>query len=158
MNVQVISFHCVLKNPMGHVLSSTYNHDVMTHDPYQAEILPGLARGLQDLRKGEKRRICLRAENAFGYYDPDKVVERAIDDIPQHETLRLGDPIVSRSSDGKMSSLRVIKIGEDFVTLDGNHPLAGQDLIFEIEAVDTREATAEEISDIKRPIPTRNFH
>jgi FKBP-type peptidyl-prolyl cis-trans isomerase SlyD len=118
----------------------------------QDDVLGGLAEGLQNLQKGEKRRICLSAERAYGFYDPDKVIARAKDEFPRGEELKAGDHILIFSDSGQKRSYRVVEINGDHVLLDGNHPLAGQDLIFEIETVDARDATLEEIRESSGPI------
>src|SRR3569833_1576318 len=94
MKPQVVSFHCILKNSMGKVLSSTFNNDVMTHPSGDAEaILVGLAEGLQNLVKGERRQIKLTAERAYGFYDPSKEIECEREEIPRGRKLRKGDEI-----------------------------------------------------------------
>ncbi len=146
MKAQIVSFHCVLKNKLGKVLSSTFNNGVITVTGGPGVVLQGLAEGLQNLRKGEKRKIMLSAEKAYGFYDPQKVVQCMREELPDHLTLRHGDHVFLSSDDGVGRNLRVIEISGDRFTLDGNHPLAGQDLIFEIEATQARDATADEMS------------
>jgi FKBP-type peptidyl-prolyl cis-trans isomerase SlyD len=145
MKAQIVSFNCVLKNKLGKVISSTFNHDVITQAGSGNNVLKGLADGMQDLKKGEKRLISLSAEKAYGFYDPGKVIVCPRDELSRGQYLRQGDQVVMRKDNGEQSSLRVVEILEDSVTLDGNHPLAGQDLVFEIEATQARDATAEEI-------------
>ncbi|MBL7543449.1 MAG: FKBP-type peptidyl-prolyl cis-trans isomerase [Bdellovibrionaceae bacterium] len=146
MNVQVISFKCVLKNNLGTVISSTFNRDVLTAgQPDQTAMLSGLTKGLQNLVKGEKRSIALSAEEAYGLYDPKKVVFFPRKKIPN--STKKGEVINILSKSGIPRSYKVLELHSDFVSLDGNHPLAGQDLIFEIEALDARDATTDEINE-----------
>jgi FKBP-type peptidyl-prolyl cis-trans isomerase SlyD len=143
MKAQVISFHCVLKDSLGHVISSTFNHDVLTGPPSGRAPLGALAEGLRDLKEGEKRKIALSAERAYGFYDPGKVITCAREGLSRGD-IRLGDRIVG-DHDGRRTVFKVIGIDGDEVTLDANHPLAGRDLVFEIEAIDVREATRDEV-------------
>jgi len=145
MKPQVVSFHCILKNKFGRVLSSTFNHDVITQPGGAEPILTGLAEGLQNLVKGERRMIVLSADRAYGYYDPAKVIECDREDLPEGRSLRKGDEIQLPLEDGDSMHLRVTGIRGDRLVLDGNHPLAGQDLIFEILATAARDATHDEI-------------
>ena len=147
MRAQIVSFHCVLRNQVGKLISSTFNHDVITQMDGQGDQLRGLIDGLQNLTKGEKRRICLAAHQAYGFYDPALVFETARSKLSQGSTLRPGQEVVSQLSSGESKVYRVIGTTRDSVTLDANHPLAGQDLIFEIETTDAREATLEEIEE-----------
>ena len=144
MAIQVISFHCLLKDRLGRVISSTYNHSVLTHGPRANGTLKALGNALSELRKGEKRRVCLRAEEAYGFYNPKLVIVRKLDELTVCDPFKLGEKVVYDRG-GERREYRVIAITSEIVTLDGNHPLAGQDLVFEIEATDAREATPEEI-------------
>lgn len=160
MNIQIVSFHCILKNKLGRVISSTFNHEVLTWDESQQNMLAGLARGLQNLKKGEKRRIALSAEQAYGFYDPQKVLHFHRNELPSGRPIHLGQTYLMRTREGKHENFRIAQINGDQVTLDGNHPLAGQDLVFEIEATAVRNATPEEISDSAStdPSSTKYLH
>jgi FKBP-type peptidyl-prolyl cis-trans isomerase SlyD len=158
MGIQVISFRCVLRNKLGQVISSTVNHDVMSSAEHQNEMLSGLVLGLQNLTKGEKRQIELSAKDAYGYYDLLKVFVRRRDEIKGGDVLKAGDQFMLKIASELQRLVRVTEVSEDTVTLDSNHPLAGQDLIFEIEAIDAREATAEEIADSQPPLTLIPLH
>lgn len=108
--------------------------------------MPGLARGLKNLKKGERRQILLSAEEAYGFYDPDKVIIIPRRLLPKGP-LTLGMSVSVANQQGEVRSYRVLQVLKDSVQLDGNHPLAGQDLAFEIEALDVREATPAELED-----------
>jgi FKBP-type peptidyl-prolyl cis-trans isomerase SlyD len=177
MKAQIISFHCTLKDPLGRVISSSFNRDVLTavldakpsgkrnikavHAPAPApanpaqstsnsysdfhEPIQGLVEGLQGLRKGEKRQIFVAAERAYGYYDPQLVLTVSRKKLPHGEALEAGFQVVTQADDGEWRVFRVLSADGQYVTLDGNHPLAGQDLFFDVEATATREATPDEI-------------
>lgn len=158
MKIQIISFHCVVRNRVGTVVSSTFNHNVITHVEGHESLPQNLAKGLQNLRKGEKRQIFLAAEQAYGLYDPELVIEISRRKLSQNDLLRTGHRVITRSPDGKMKVFQVTHILGDRVTLDGNHPLAGQDLIFDIEATDAREATSEELAESYSKDMSRSLH
>lgn len=141
MNVQVVSFHCVLKNKMGHVLSTSFNQDVLTSSMAHNAPLGALSESLQNIRSGEKRRILIPAAKAYGFYDPRKVLRLPLEEL--NSPPKMGEKVQLASSD---IPYRVVEINEDMVILEGNHPLAGQDLVFEVEATQARPATAEEVS------------
>ncbi len=156
MNIQVISFNCVLKNKAGKIISSTFNREVITALQGQTAILDGLARGLQNLKKGEKRLIALSAQEAYGFYDPAKVIlfpRRHLD-----REVRVGQMISIVGKSGQVRAYKIIQCHQDMVTLDGNHPLAGQDLIFEIDTVDARDATPAEIAESTNVVATQLLH
>lgn len=156
MTPQIISFNCILKNSAGHLISSTYNKDVLTSINDDQALLLGLSKGLQGLRAGDKRRILLKAEEAYGFYDPKKVVyyprKRLSKDV------NTGEAVTIITKSGKAKIYRVVAIHSNMLSLDGNHPLAGQDLIFEIEALAARDATPEEINSASNEVRVQVFH
>lgn len=158
MKAQIVSFHCVLRNRIGKVLSSTFNQDVMTQSESQGEMLPALALELQNLHKGEKRRIALTAEQAYGFYDPHLSMEIARKKLDHVKDIHAGDQIFTRGEDGAPRMYRVVRLVGDSVVLDANHPLAGEDLVFEIEATEARDATESEIEDSLPENPLRYLH
>ncbi len=158
IKAQIVSFHCVLRDRVGKVISSTYNHGVLTSPEGQGKLLLGLAQGMQDLSQGEKRHISLSAEQAYGFYDPDLVIRVSRRGIVQGRYLEVGNQIVTQATDGEYKVFRVVHATQIALTLDGNHPLAGQDLTFEIEATEIREATDEEMAESHLKIPFLNFN
>ncbi len=167
MKAQIVSFHCVLKDQLGRVISSSFNRDVLTQvleaptNPnlrFPAEVglshgtelsnepLRGLVEGLQNLKKGEKRHILVKADRAYGFYDPELVLQVPRKRLPEGARLDVGFQVITQADDGECKIFRVIETQGESVTLDGNHPLAGQDLYFDVEAVAAREATDEEIA------------
>lgn len=156
MKPQVISFYCVLKNNLGKVISSTFNRDVLTHG--SGEYLPGLSEGLHNLKAGEKRQIFLSAPQAYGYYDLNLVIEVSRKKLPQGSRLKIGDKISIHTRDKKLRTFRVIQKNSRTLTLDGNHPLAGQDLIFDVEGIQIRDATQEELKEIHLESASQRYH
>ncbi len=143
MKAQIVSLHCVLKNRLGRVLSSSYCQDVLTCADGRGP-LRGLSKALSNLKKGERRKIALNAEEAYGYYDPKLVLICPREELKA--SVRVGQALEVEDDEGKTRVYRVAEVAPERVTLDANHPLAGQDLIFEIEALAAREATPEEVS------------
>lgn len=142
MKTQVVSFHCVLKNKLGKVLGSTFNHEVIAQSDGEGSMLQGLVDGMQDLHKGEKRSIFVPAEKAYGFYDQRLLVEVLRKEFSFGKQIKINDEVLYPDFAGKPRTFRVIKISPSVVLLDANHALAGQDLIFDIEATEARDATA----------------
>lgn len=145
MRAQIVSFHCVMKNQLGHVLSSSFNRDVINQQEGDNSRLEGLVAGLQNVTTGEKRQITVPANRAFGVYDPQLVIEVPRAELRSGDSLVVGSEIFKRpQAQGVQNVYRVIHSKADSVILDGNHLYAGQDLIFEIEVVSVREAIEED--------------
>lgn len=158
MQAQIVSFKCLLKNATGQLISSSFNRDVLTAIPTAAAPLKGLAQGLHGLQKGERRSIHVRAEEAYGFYDPKKVILFPLNKIPDFRNVRRGQTVSILSKTGQQRTYRVIQMHGDMVSLDENHPLAGQDLIFEIEGIDVRDATSEEIAEERNLVSRQWVH
>lgn len=160
MKAQIVSFHCVLKDRIGRVISATHNRDIITASDGHGDTLKALVDGLQNLKTGDRREIFIPAEEAYGFYDPELVIEVMKENIECGNALEVGQEIRVESENGGNKSFRVTQIKEGCITLDGNHPLAGQDLFFNIEATDARDATPDEIRESSgdTPGPGRLLH
>lgn len=154
MKAQIVSFHCVLKNKLGQVLSSSFNQDVINQieedntgaPPHR---LQGLVAGIQNVREGEKRQVAVAAHEAYGPYNPDLVVSVPRSELQKGDSLVIGSEIIGRSGPNASTLIyRVTQIIGDVLVLDANHPLAGHDLIFDIEVISARDACSE---DFERP-------
>lgn len=108
-------------------------------------LVPGLERQLLGLAVGDKRDITVTAEEGFGGYDEDLVMEIDRADVPNPKEVAVGDELVAESADDEEAVMRVVDVTDDAVVLDGNHPLAGQTLVYKIEVLEVRAATEEEI-------------
>lgn len=156
MNPQIISFNCLLKNRAGKLISATYNRDVLNAIDADDAQLIALAQGLQNIKKGEKRKISISAEQAYGFYDPNKIILYPTRKLPKD--IRLGQAIKIITKSGLIKNYVVSQFHNDLTSLDGNHPLAGQDLVFEIEALDVRDATDEEIENSNNSVSKQILH
>ncbi len=155
---QVVSFKCLLKNKLGQIVSSSVNREVLTALQGPQAPLFALVQQMQDLTVGEKRSIELPAEQAFGLYDPNKVVLVPRKKIENSKSLHIGKTINVISKSGESREYRVVEIYGDYVSLDGNHPLAGQDLVFEIDTLDVRDATENDLQDSQNLISSQKLH
>lgn len=156
MSIQVISFNCLLKNKAGQLISTTYNRDVLSAQDTDAGFLKGLAIKMQNLVIGEKRSIELTAEEAYGFYDPKKIVLFPKTRLPKNA--RVGETVQIAGKSGEIRSYKIIQLHGNMATLDANHPLAGQDLIFEIDVISARDASASEIEESGRKISEQLLH
>lgn len=138
------------------MISATYNRDVLNAIDADDAQLIALAKGLQNIKKGEKRKISVSAEQAYGFYDPSKIILYPTRKLPKD--IRLGESIKILTKSGLIKNYVVSQFHNDLTSLDGNHPLAGQDLVFEIEALDVRDATDEEIENSNNSVSKQILH
>ncbi len=159
MRAQIISFHCVMRNKLGQILSSSFNQDVINQKDTGNDRLPGLVDGLQSVHVGEKRSIPVPADNAYGNYDPRLVIELRRSELEYGDYLRLGSQILRHHGHApKQRLFRVTRIDGESVIIDGNHPLAGQDLVFEVEIVSAREVQDDDFLDASTLVPSQLVH
>ncbi len=102
-------------------------------------------RALEGHRVGDRVVATLTPEAAFGPYDPSLVIVEAIDNVPPPYR-HLGAEAEFQNEKGEVLTFRVVQIGDGKVTLDGNHPLAGQRATCVVDIVAVRDATPEEIA------------
>jgi FKBP-type peptidyl-prolyl cis-trans isomerase SlyD len=152
MKAQIVSFHCTLKNRIGEVISSTLNQEVLTGIEGYSGMLAALIQGLNCIKEGEKRQIVVPADQAYGLYDPKLVIKISRKKLQLQHPVHTGHQIVIQDDSKKSRVFYVTKVFNKSLELDGNHPLAGQDLIFDIEATSARDATAQEIDEFQSSI------
>ena len=144
---RVISFHYTLTNKAGEVIDTSRDSaDPFAYIEGASQIIPGLEKPMGLLSVGDKRKIEVAAPDAYGVHDDQLIVEVPKSKLPNSEELQPDDQFQAQGPNGEMLLFRVIEINGDQVKLDGNHPLAGEDLVFDVEVTAIRDATAEELS------------
>lgn len=139
---QIISFQCKITNPTGRTLVTSYIHGVLNQIDPEKPQFRSLIEKLQDLVEGEIRTIHLSASDAYGLYDPSKIVFFSRKNLAKN--IREGEFINLKNRDESEHLYRIVSLQKNMATLDGNHPLAGQDLTFEITALKVRKADSAE--------------
>lgn len=140
---RVVGFHYTLRDELGEVLDSSDGGEPLFFLEGAQEIIPGLERELLTLAEGDKRRIVVKAVDAYGDLDPELVVKVNRSQFPPDAALEPGEQFTVDAS-GHSPVFTIIDADSETVTVDGNHPMAGKDLYFEVEIVGVREASAEE--------------
>ena len=108
-------------------------------------LFPRLERELESHRVGDIVTARLLPEDAFGKRNTDLLHSISMDELPPDETIEIGGQIVGQDDEGTEITFVITAIEDNIVSLDGNHPLAGQSLLFEIEVQEIREAPAAEL-------------
>lgn len=106
-------------------------------------LVPGLEAALAGLAPGAKKTVPLTAEEAFGEHDDELLLEVEKGEFPAE--VAVGDEFVAQSEDGEEEFLRVVEVRDDAVIVDGNHPLAGVAVVYDVVVREVRAATSEEI-------------
>lgn len=141
---RVVTFHYTLRDPSGRVLDSSAGGEPISYLEGAGQIIDGLDEQLRSIAAGEKTRVLVPAKKAYGERDPAQVqrVKRAM--LPVEGELNIGDQFQT-DTDRYAPVVTVQAIEGDEVVLDGNHPLAGVDLTFDVQIVGVRAPTTEEL-------------
>lgn len=108
-------------------------------------IVPGLEKELYGMAIGEKKSVLVPAAEGYGIYDPEAVLKVDRAEFPDDIPMEKGIEVSIQNEDGEVMVAVLEEFDAKTVTLNGNHPLAGKDLSFDITIAGLREATAEEI-------------
>ncbi|HEY0974706.1 MAG TPA: peptidylprolyl isomerase [Solimonas sp.] len=142
---RVVLMHYTLTNDRGEVLDSSRGHEPLAFLQGAGNIIPGLEKALVGKRAGDKLQVKVAPADGYGERRDDMVQQvprRAFQGV---KDIQPGMSFHAQGSHGPMQ-VTVTRVAGDMVTVDGNHPLAGETLNFDVEITDVREATAEEMS------------
>lgn len=143
-NHKVVSIHYTLTNNTGTVIDSSAGHEPLSYIQGLGHLIPGMEEGLEGKEAGEKFTIKVSPEKGYGVRNEEMVQQVPLSafggqDIKPGMEFEAG-------SDEQRFIVTITEIGAETVTVDGNHPLAGVELNFDIEVMNVREASAEELS------------
>lgn len=143
---KVAFIHYTLTDNDGQTLDSSEGGDPLGYLHGAGNIIPGLEKALEGKETGEKVNVKVEPAEGYGERNEDLVQEvpRAAFEGVDH--VEPGMQFEAQSPDGNVVRVTVTEVGDDQVTVDANHPLAGQTLNFDVEVAEVRDATEEEQS------------
>jgi FKBP-type peptidyl-prolyl cis-trans isomerase SlyD len=142
----VVSMHYKLTDNAGEVLDSSEGAQPLNYLHGAGNIIPGLERALVGKTEGDSLQVEIKPEDAYGEVQPDmiQVVPRAA--FQGVESIEPGMAFEARGDGGAAQRIVVKEVSGDEITVDANHPLAGVELNFDVQIVNVRAATEEEIA------------
>ncbi len=140
----VVSIHYTLKDDNGATVDSSIGKEPLSYLHGRKNIISGLENALTGKNVGDKLSVTIPPEEAYGNYD-----EALIQVLPREafggvEDIQVGMQFYSESPEG-VQMITIKEVNGDQITVDANHPLAGQTLHFDVEIMGVREATEEEL-------------
>jgi FKBP-type peptidyl-prolyl cis-trans isomerase SlyD len=142
---RVVTIHFTLRDEQGAVIDSSSGRAPLSYLHGKGNIIPGLEQALVGKAAGDKLDVTVAPEQAYGRRD-----ERLVQTVARNlfgEIAELKPGMQVRASGRQGARLvNVVRVERDFVTVDGNHPLAGRTLRFSLEVAEVRKATHEEVS------------
>lgn len=145
MSQKVIGFHYTLKDKQGTVIDTSEGTSPLLFLEGSGMIIPGLEKELVNLKVGDKKDVKVASNDAYGEIRQDMIITVERNQFPPEAKLIVGDQFRVNNNE-QMPPFTVVSIEGEKVTLDGNHPLAGQDLFFAVEITESRAATKDEIA------------
>lgn len=118
----------------GTEFDSSRNRDPLIFTVGDGTIISGFETALLGHKAGDKIKVVLQPEIAYGNHDPDLVFTVRRSQIPDNIPLKIGTPLHLSNEQGAMDAV-ITDIGPEEITLDANHPLSGKELAFEIEII-----------------------
>lgn len=140
----VVSLDYTLKNNKGEVLDSSNGRSPLVYLHGVGALIPGLENEINGMEKGQSKLVTVQPEDAYGQRSEDLLHIVPKSGFQGDEEMFVGMQVQLETEQGPAIA-SISKIEGDDVTLDLNHPLAGEVLTFEISIADVREATADEI-------------
>lgn len=141
---KVVTIHYTLTDNNGKILDSSAGKDPLVYIHGLGHLIPGMEEGLDNRTVGEKLQLKISPEKGYGVRD-----ERMVQEVPiaafNGQDIKTGMQFEA-GSDEQRFIVTITAITAETVTVDGNHPLAGVELNFDVELLDIREATTEELA------------
>ncbi len=141
----VVSMNYTLKDESGTVLDTSEGREPLSFIAGRGMIIPGLENALLGKEIGDEISVTVAPEEAYGEYNEEMTLQVSKDQFQGDSEITEGMQVQAHNKDGSTQILTVKEIEDDQVTLDANHPLAGQTLHFEVSIEEVREATEEEL-------------
>jgi FKBP-type peptidyl-prolyl cis-trans isomerase SlyD len=141
---KVVAIHYTLRDNEGKVLDTSDGKDPLHYIQGTGSLIPGMEQGLEGRIKGDKLDIKVSPEDGYGVRDEAHVQQVPLDAFGGQE-VKIGMQFQAGGEAGRFV-VTVTDIQNDMATVDANHPLAGVELHFEVEVLDVREATDDELA------------
>ncbi len=140
-----LRIHYTLRDSRGNLLESTDGEDPHGFVWGLGAVVPGLEMALEGSRAGDVVNVTVTPEDAYGLRDDTDVFDVDREEFPDPTNVVIGQEFSAEGDDGTTITMRVIEVHDDHVTVDANHPLAGETLNFQVRVVDVRKATDDEL-------------
>jgi peptidylprolyl isomerase len=131
-----VKVHYHGKLTSGETFDSSAGREPLEFEVGSGMVIKGFDDGVTGMVVGDKRTINIPFDQAYGPINPEMVIEMPKDKFPKDLDIEVGMPLGMSDQQGQQFQVTIVEIKEDIVLLDANHPLAGQDLVFDLELVE----------------------
>ncbi|MDP6198991.1 MAG: peptidylprolyl isomerase [Porticoccaceae bacterium] len=140
-----VSFHYTLTDDDGQQLDSSVGNAPLAYLHGAGNIIPGLENALKGKSVGDNMTVAVSAAEGYGEVQSELIQQVPRDAFQGVDSIEVGMQFEAQTGQGGSVPVTVTAISEDTITVDGNHPLAGKNLNFEVSIEDVRDATPEEL-------------
>jgi|TARA_B110000046_G_scaffold178639_1_gene206731 FKBP-type peptidyl-prolyl cis-trans isomerase SlyD len=140
-----VSFHYTLTDDDGQTLDSSAGKDPLAYLHGAGNIIPGLESALAGKKIGDAMVVAVTAAEGYGEIQQELIQEVPRDAFQGVDSIEVGMQFEAQTGQGGSVPVTVTAVTDDAVTVDGNHPLAGKNLNFDVAIEDVRDATEEEL-------------
>lgn len=144
-NGRVVSLHYVLTDDHGLLLDSSREREPFAYLHGYGNIIRGLETALEGSEAGFSSAIRVPPADGYGDYNPEAVFEVPRGQFPPEEDIQVGMQVQGEGAHGILN-FTVVEVSDRGVVLDANHPMAGKNLNFQVEVLEVRAATEQELS------------
>ncbi len=123
----------------GRVFDTSKEREPLEFKVGEGQIIPGFESGVVGMEVGETRDIEVTPDDAYGPRREELVMEVPVAEFPEHITPEIGMELQIKQQDGTPFGVVITDVAEEAVTLDANHPLAGQTLYFQVEVIEVAD-------------------
>ena len=141
---KMVKIHYTLKDTDGNQLDSSLGGEPLEYMHGIGSLIPGLEKELEGKKPGDKFHSEIEPALGYGEYDEKLVAEVPRSQFDANFEIEVGQQFQADTATGPMI-VKVTKIADDKITVDGNHELAGKKLCFDVEVVDVRDASEAEL-------------
>lgn len=134
-----VHYHGKLRS--GETFDSSEGREPLAFEVGSGMVIKGFDDGVTGMEVGEKKTINIPVDEAYGHKNPDMIVKMPKTNFPEDIQVEVGLPLMMSDQSGQQFQVVVTDIDEEGVTLDANHPLAGENLIFDLELVEIEGAS-----------------
>jgi FKBP-type peptidyl-prolyl cis-trans isomerase SlyD len=142
---KLVSIAYTIRDRRGEIVEHSDLPISYVHGLSVSPLFPQIESALEGLHEGESAEVSLTCDQAFGPHDPGLTFTDDLENTPE-ELRFVGAELDAENDKGEVMHFRVIRISDGRITIDGNHPLAGQDITFIVRVTEVRDATPQDIT------------
>ncbi len=126
------------KKSDGTIFDSSEGKDPLEFKLGEGQLIPGFEEAVEGMKAGDTNTVTISSDQAYGEPKDDLIVKFERNRLPEDITPEIGQQLQLQHKDGNNIPVVITELTDEEITLDANHPLAGEDLVFEIEVVDVQ--------------------